>query len=99
MTVGAGLAVCNNEDIALGAIGELRLASGAVVERISCIRCRVIGVGVLRSGPTEEGRLPRKIKYSPCIHLGFESICSENRCMRAIEVTEVMEAFDQMARL
>jgi ADP-heptose:LPS heptosyltransferase len=29
--------------------------------------------------------------YEPCIHLGFESLCKESRCMRSISVAQVLE--------
>ena len=33
-----------------------------------------------------------KMGYCPCIHLGFESKCTKNTCMEAIEVDQVMKA-------
>jgi heptosyltransferase I len=33
-----------------------------------------------------------KESYAPCIHLGFESTCSSNRCMEEIKVIDVISA-------
>lgn len=37
--------------------------------------------------------------YHPCIHLGFEAVCKENRCMKAITVSQVKQAVDNLVTI
>lgn len=50
-------------------------------------RCGGLGENVVALTP--------KIDYTPCIYLGFENKCRHNRCMRAITLQQVIDAFEQ----
>lgn len=42
--------------------------------------------------------LQQKRGYQPCIQLGFETVCSSNRCMRGIEVSSVLKALSTLIK-
>lgn len=50
-------------------------------------RCGALGENVCAIRP--------QIDYTPCIYLGFEGRCKSNRCMRAITLAQVTEAFEK----
>jgi len=70
-----------------------------IMHLAAALGCPVIGL----HGPTSPNRwgalgenvisLTPNYKYTPCIQLGFESKCSENRCLKAISVDQVLDAF------
>lgn len=37
-----------------------------------------------------------QMTYMPCVYLGFEKTCSDNRCMRAISVEQVISSFERL---
>jgi ADP-heptose:LPS heptosyltransferase len=77
--------VCNNT-------GFMHLASA--------VKVPVIGLhgptNSLKWGPCGPGSKSVKsnLSCSPCLYLGFEYKCRDNKCMRAIEVKSVLRMFD-----
>ncbi|MEZ5315264.1 MAG: glycosyltransferase family 9 protein [Chlamydiales bacterium] len=70
-----------------------------IMHLAAAIGCPVISL----HGPTSPNRWGAKgeqvisliplMRYSPCIQLGFESKCRENRCLQALTVDQVFDAF------
>lgn len=82
----------------ISARGVISIDTG-VMHLAAVLGCPTIAL----HGPTSPNRWggvgPRTISlvpnhgYVPCLHLGFEKICSNNHCMQAIPVDQVIKAF------
>ena len=64
----------------------------------SALRCNLVALhgptSIKRWGPLNKNSVSVKspLKCSPCLNLGFEYGCNENKCMRAIDLHAVIEA-------
>ncbi len=92
--------------LSLREVAELLKSSACVISVDTGIMhlAAVVGAPLIAlHGPTSPDRwggigekvvaITPKLDYRPCIYLGFESKCSVNRCMQAISVEQVKEAF------
>ncbi|NGX54965.1 MAG: ADP-heptose--LPS heptosyltransferase 2 [Chlamydiae bacterium] len=93
-------------ELSLREVAELLKSSSCVISVDTGIMhlAAVIGAPLIAlHGPTSPDRwggigekvvaITPKLNCRPCIYLGFESKCSVNRCMQAISVEQVKEAF------
>lgn len=91
-------------DLTLGGTAQLLKRAQLVISvntgimhLASALRCNLIALhgptSAKRWGPLNENSIAiqSKMRCSPCLNLGFEYGCSENKCMQNISVDEVIE--------
>ncbi|MBJ7449582.1 MAG: glycosyltransferase family 9 protein [Parachlamydiales bacterium] len=76
-----------------------------IVHLAAALNCAVVAI----HGPTSPERwgaignsvvfVTPRIKYKPCISMGFEKICAKNMCMKSIQSEDVINALERAIKL